>query len=219
VVEMKVIIFGAGGLAKVVCEAIELEGSYEVAGFLDDSRKGKFLGYPILGKCPGYAAIFKKLKIENAIITFGYYFLKERLFYIKGIAKRKNIRFINAVHPKAVVSESARIGNGVYIGPGVIINPGAKIGDNSVIWSGSIIEHDNVIGKNVFITPRVTTAGYVRIGDNSFLGMGATIVKASIGRHVTIGAGSLVLGDVPSNKYLLGNPARVIKTKDKVSYV
>ena len=216
---MKVIIFGVGGLAKVVCEAIELDGSYEVAGFLDDAKKGRFLGYPILGKCSGYAAIFKKMKIENAIIAFGYYFLKERLFYCKDIAKRKNLKFINAIHPDAVVSKSTKIGSGVYIGPRVVINPGTKIGDNSVIWSGSIIEHDNVIGKNVFITPSVTTAGYVKIGDNSFLGMGAVIVKAVLGKHVTIGAGSLVLCDVPSNKYLLGNPARIIKTKDKVSYV
>lgn len=216
---MKVIIFGVGGLAKVICEAIEMEGSYEVAGFLDDNKKGKFLGYPILGKCSGYAAIFKKMKIENAIIAFGYYFLKERLFYCKDIAKRKNLKFINAIHPDAVVSKSVKIGSGVYIGPRVVINPDTKIGDNSVIWSGSIIEHDNVIGKNVFITPGVITAGYVKIGDNSFLGMGSAIVKAVLGEHVTIGAGSLVLTDVPSNKYLLGNPARIIKTKDKVSYV
>ena len=101
----------------------------------------------------------------------------------------------------------------------MVINPGTKIGNNSVIWSGTIIEHDNVIGQNVFITPGVRTAGYVSIGDNSFVGMGANIAKAKVGSAVTIGAGSLVLGNVKSNSYILGIPARVIRNKKKLSYV
>jgi sugar O-acyltransferase (sialic acid O-acetyltransferase NeuD family) len=216
---MKVAILGAGGLAKVACEAIKLESTYQIAGFFEDKKKGDFIGHRILGECGDYENLCRKFKIENVFIAFGYHFLKARLFYYSKINKNKNLRLISAVHPSAIISSSAQIGRGVYVGPGVIINPGARIGDNSVIWSGSIIEHDNIIGKNVFITPGVTTAGYVKIGDNSFIGMSATIAKANIGKNVTVGAGSLVLNDSPSNSYLFGSPAKVIKIKDKISYV
>ena len=216
---MRVAIFSAGGLAKVVCEALKLQGQHEIAGFFDDRKKGKFCGYPILGKCSQFRNLCKKLEIEGLFVAFGYNFLDKRLSYCKEISKEKGLDLVNAVHPTAIIASDAKITRGVYVGAGVIINPGTKIGDNSVIWSGAIIEHDNNIGKNVFICPGVRTAGYTEIGDNSFIGMGANIAKAKIGRNVTVGSASLVLDDVKSNNYIIGTPAKIIKTKKKPSYV
>ncbi|MFC1667578.1 NeuD/PglB/VioB family sugar acetyltransferase [Candidatus Omnitrophota bacterium] len=216
---MRVAIFSAGGLAKVVCESLRLQNQHRIVGFFDDVKKGRFCGCPILGKCSQFRSLSKKLKIKGLFVAFGYHFLDKRLSYCKEIAREKELDFVNAVHPAATISSDAEIGKGVYIGPGVIVNPGTKIGDNSIIWSGTIIEHDNNIGKNVFISPGVRTAGYTEIGDNSFIGMGADITKAKIGRNVTVGTASLVLNNVKSNKYILGMPARIIKTKKKLSYV
>jgi len=216
---MKVAIFSAGGLAKVVCEALELQGQHNIAGFFDDRKKGKFCGYPILGKCSRFRSLCKKLEIKGLFVAFGYNFLDKRLFYRKEIARVKGLDIVNVAHPTAVISPDAKIAGGVYVGPGVIINPGTKIGDNSVIWSGVIIEHDNNIGKNVFICPGVSTAGYTEIGDNSFIGMGANIARAKIGRNVTVSSASLVLNDVKSNKYIMGIPAKIIRTKKISSYV
>ena len=216
---MRVAILAAGGLSKVISEALELEDKHSIVGFFDDKKRGSFLGYPVIGKCSEYKEICRRLKIEALVIGFGYYFLKQRLFYYKSILKDNKLKLISAIHPKAVISAHARIGRGVYIGPGVIINPGASIGNNSVIWSGTIIEHDNFIGENVFIAPGVRTAGYAEIGDNSFIGMGTNIAKVKIGKDVTVGAASLVLEDVKSNKYVLGIPAKIIRTKKKASYV
>ena len=216
---MRVVIFAAGGLGKVICEALELEGAHEITGFFDDAKKGKFCGYPILGKCSQYKTLCQKLKIEAAIVAFGYHFLNKRLLYCKKINGEKTIDSVNVIHPSAIISLEAKLGRGIYIGPGVIINPGARVGDNSIIWSGTVIEHDNLIGKNVFVAPGVNTAGYTKIGDSSFIGMGANIAKAEIGKNVTVAAGSLVLKDVKSNKYISGIPARIIREKRKASYV
>ncbi|MBN3039019.1 MAG: acetyltransferase [Candidatus Omnitrophica bacterium] len=216
---MKVAVLGAGGLAKVICDALNLEGKHEIAGFFDDAKRGRFLKYPILGRCAQYGELCRKLKIRAIIVAFGYNFLDKRLSYCAKIGRDKKIKSINAIHPSAVISPGAEIGKGVYIGPGVIVNPGAKIGDNSVIWSGAIIEHDNLIGKNVFICPGARTAGYVSLGDNTFVGMGANITKARIGKNVTVGAGSLVLDNVKSDKYVFGVPAKIIRTKKSCSYV
>jgi len=216
---MRIAILAAGGLTKVMLEAVELEGQHEIIGLLDDSKKGSFAGYPIMGKCSQYKKICQKLDIEGLIIGFGFRFLSQRLNYYHSIVKDKTLSLVSAIHPQSIISPKAKLGQGVYVGPGVIINPGARIGDNSVIWSGSIIEHDNLIGKNVFITPGVKIAGYARLGENAFIGMGATIDKVNIGANVTVGASSLVLNNVSANQYVLGSPAKLIRKKKAIAYV
>jgi len=216
---MRIAVFAAGGLGKVMCEALREDGGYNIVGFFDDKKKGRFFGYPILGKCSQYERLYRKFKIEGLIIAFGYYFLDKRVSYYRELIRNRKLHLVNAIHPTAIMSPDAEIGKGVYIGPGAIINPGAKIGDNSVIWSGTIIEHDNIIGKNVFISPGVKTAGYTKIDDNSFIGIGSNIAKANIGKNVTVGAGSLVLTDIKSNSYVFGSPAKIIKIKKSKVYV
>ncbi|MBU3911968.1 MAG: acetyltransferase [Candidatus Omnitrophica bacterium] len=216
---MRIAIFAAGGLGKVICDALKKDGSHDIVGFFDDKKKGKFFGYPILGKCGQYQALCKRLNIQGLIVAFGYFFLDKRLSYYKKILNSKKLHLVNAVHPKAIISDDVKIGQGIYIGPGVIVNPGTRIGDNSVVWSGAIIEHDNIIARNVFITPGVKTAGYTKIGDNSFVGLAANIAKSNIGKNVTVAAGSLVLSDIKSNSYVCGVPARTIKIKKRLAYV
>lgn len=54
----------------------------------------------------------------------------------------------------------------------------------------------------------------MRKGELSFLGIGATIIQAiEIGKNVTIGAGSVVIKNIPDNVVALGNPAKIVKSK------
>jgi FlaA1/EpsC-like NDP-sugar epimerase len=69
----KLIVFGAGGHAKVVIDIIEQQGEYEIAGLLDDDprHKGKyFFGYAVLGtraELPGLIST----QLRHAIVTIG----------------------------------------------------------------------------------------------------------------------------------------------------
>jgi len=52
-------------------------------------------------------------------------------------------------------------------------------------------------------------------GELSFLGIGATIIQGiKIGKNVTIGAGSVIIKDIPDNVITVGNPAKIIKSKN-----
>lgn len=87
---------------------------------------------------------------------------------------------------------------------GIIINGNVKIGKNCSIRPFTVIgnkkDGDNssvpIIGNNVEIGCNVSIIGKVKIGDN-----------------VSIGAGSVVITDIPSNSICAGNPARVIRSK------
>ena len=52
----------------------------------------------------------------------------------------------------------------------------------------------------------------MRIGDGSWIGTGSVVLPgATIGKHCTIGANSVVTGDIPDYSVAVGAPARVIK--------
>ncbi len=54
----------------------------------------------------------------------------------------------------------------------------------------------------------------MRKGELSFVGIGTTIIQGTkIGKNVTIGAGSIVIKDIPDNIIALGNPAKIVKSK------
>ena len=138
-----------------------------------------------------------------------------------------------------VFKGSIEIGNNVKIGKGAIISnyerPGSvKIGDGTIIgWNNNYYcQGGLVIGRNVLFASNVCilTANHgfanlgmpiveqeseydaVVIGDDSWIGYNVIILPGvSIGRHVVIGAGSVVTHDMPDNSVCAGNPCKVIR--------
>lgn len=78
-------------------------------------------------------------------------------------------------HPAAVVSESARIGKGVWIGPHVSIEDGVEIGDNGIVEANSVIKKNCRIGPSCRIYPNVTLYEGMVLGRNVTLHSGAVV--------------------------------------------
>lgn len=102
---------------------------------------------------------------------------------------------------------------------GIEIHPGASIGHGLFIdhGAGVVIGETCVIGDDVLIYHGVTLGGtgkdegkrHPTVGDGAVLGAGATILgNIKIGTCAKIGAGALVLSDVPENSTVVGEPAR-----------
>lgn len=127
------------------------------------------------------------------------------------LIRSKGRDIINVIHPTASLSAKVILGTGNFISRNVAVNVLAEIGNNCILNTGSIIEHECVIGNNVHIAPGAVLAGNVTIGNNSFIGANAVIKQGvTIGSDVIIGAGSVVIKNISNSIIVVGNPAKVI---------
>ena len=105
---------------------------------------------------------------------------------------------------------------------GIEIHPGAKIGKGLFIdhGNGVIIGETTVIGDNVTLYQGVTLGGtgkekgkrHPTIGNNVMISAGAKVLGSfTVGENSKIGAGSVVLSEVPPNCTVVGVPGRVVK--------
>ena len=144
-----------------------------------------------------YASLFGLYK-ENARLVLKIFGIKLK-FRSPGINQLADVCCIPDI-------ETLKKNNVTFPHPvGIVINPSAKIGKNCVIYqnvtigSGKYSEKYNcqvpIIGENVTIYANSVVIGGIYVGKNS-----------------VIGAGSIVVRDVPENVIVAGNPAKIIKT-------
>jgi sugar O-acyltransferase (sialic acid O-acetyltransferase NeuD family) len=122
--------------------------------------------------------------------------------------------FYTAVHPSAQFrAEGVEIGEGAMICAGTVMTTDIKIGRHCTLNLGTTVGHDCVIEDFVTITPGVNLTGRVHVRRGAYIGIGANLVCRSttipleIGEYATVGAGSVVLQDVPAHTLVVGIPA------------
>jgi UDP-perosamine 4-acetyltransferase len=96
---------------------------------------------------------------------------------------------------------------------GVVINAESVIADLVIVNTGATIDHDCVIGLAAHIAPQSGLAGNVTVGSETFIGIGTKVIPGvCIGEHVMIGAGGVVISDLPDGVTAVGVPVRIVST-------
>ena len=106
------------------------------------------------------------------------------------------------------ISKNTNIGYGLYIGHNgpVIVSDTAILGNN--------------VNLSQFVTIGSNKGAAAVIGDDVYIGPNVCIVEnVNIGSHTTIGAGSVVVKNVPDGVTVAGNPARIISTKNHDEFI
>jgi acetyltransferase EpsM len=205
----KVILLGAGGIAIVAAEIARSRG-LEIVGFLDDRAEKAgtmFCGAPVLGNFDMLAAL--RQDVPQAVVAFGN--CHGRINVARTVLSY-GFSLPNLIHPSAVVSPGASIGQGAIIMPGTVINYGTRIGSNIILNTAASIDHECSIGNGVHIGPGARLSGLVAIGNATWIGIGSVIRESiHIGNNVLLGAGSLVLKDIPDGVVAYGAPAKIIR--------
>jgi len=108
--------------------------------------------------------------------------------------------FLTLVSPHAIVSDYARLEDGVQIMANAVVQTGVEIGDNSIINTSASIDHDCRIGAHNHIAPAVTFSGDVTTGDSVHIGTAAIVIQGvHIGFNAVVGAGSIITKSVDAD--------------------
>ena len=175
-------LYGASGHGKVIKEILEAQ-SISIDAFVDDDQGiSQLCGIPILHYCEGLTPMIVSIGINRTR---------------KKIVEKLSCQFMTAIHPTAIVSPSAIIGEGTVVMPGAIINADAVIGKHCIVNTGASIDHECVIGDYCHIAPHVTLCGQVHVGEGTLIGAGAAVVE-----------------DVLDNATVVGVPAKLLKIRD-----
>lgn len=201
-----VVIIGGGGHAKVVIESLRAAGRTIVAVIDADPTPRDVLGVPVVGD----DSVLPRLRREGLTRAFVAIGDNRLRFKLAERLRAQGFELANAIHPAAVLSSSARLGQGVAVMAGAVINAETDVGDLSIINTGAVVDHDCRLGAACHLGPASALAGGVRIGDRTFLGVGSRVIpNIKIGADTVVGAGSIVVRDLADGVVAFGVPAKI----------
>lgn len=191
-------LYGASGHAKVILDILKAQG-VGVEGLIDDNSE--------INQMLGFRVFHGEKSFSPIIISIGNNGIR------KTISEQLTGEFATAIHPTAVISDFATIGEGTVVMQGAIIQSSAYIGKHCIINTGASVDHDCQIGDFVHISPHSTLCGNVTIGEGTWIGAGSIILPGvKVGKWSVIGAGSVVSKDIPDRVLAVGNRCKVIKS-------
>jgi sugar O-acyltransferase (sialic acid O-acetyltransferase NeuD family) len=191
------LIFGAGQVAEVFADYLQVAGRNVSAFVIDDGYESTIkTDKPIIP----FSSVRESAPPENYCFVVGMSF--------KGLNKPRAEKFeamlglgysaISHLDTRASFGRFGSLGGGLFILENNVIQSPFDIGNNCILWSGNHVGHHTKIGNHVFIASHAVIGGGCEIGDRSFIGVNATIRdNVKVGADCIIGAGALVLTDVP----------------------
>lgn len=124
------------------------------------------------------------------------------------------------IMPNSKIGENCNIGQNVVISPEVVLGKNCKVQNNVSIYTGVICEDDVFLGPSMVFTNVINPRSAVNrkseyakthVGRGASIGANATIVCGNdIGEFAFIGAGAVVVKDVPAYALVVGNPSKQI---------
>jgi UDP-2-acetamido-3-amino-2,3-dideoxy-glucuronate N-acetyltransferase len=144
------------------------------------------------------------------------------------IGEGSKIWHFSHIMKDAVVGEQCNIGQNVVVSPGVTLGKGCKVQNNVSIYTGVICEDYVFLGPSMVFTNVINPRAHIirkdeykitRVAQGASIGANATIVCGiSIGQYALIGAGAVVIRDVPDFALVVGNPSRQIGWVSKAGH-
>ncbi|ART78205.1 transferase [Sutcliffiella horikoshii] len=204
-------IIGAGGFGREVTWLIEeinrVNKEWNIVGFVDDNENiqgTEINGYKVVGNIE-----WLKMQAIYVVCAIGDPIIKKKT--IERIIDSKNTYPV-LIHPSVIYSDRVLFGAGSVICASSILTTDIKVGNHVIINLDCTIGHDATLGDYTTILPSVNVSGHVVTKECVSVGTGSAIIQGvSIGKNTIVGAGAIVVKDLPEDCTAVGSPAKPIK--------
>jgi sugar O-acyltransferase (sialic acid O-acetyltransferase NeuD family) len=202
----ELVVFGCGGHAKVVIEAVLACDPERVIHIVDDDPDA--IGHTVLGVSVSGGRDWLAANAPGASVALGIGGNRARMDVLDWLnSQGREIETV--VHPSAIIGATVNVGAGSFLSAGSIAIADARIGRGAIVNTGASVDHDCVIGDGAHIGPGVRLCGNVTVGARTLLGVGSAVRPGiNIGADVIVGAGSAVVSDLADGRTYCGCPAR-----------
>jgi UDP-perosamine 4-acetyltransferase len=204
--QIDLVIFGAGGHAKVVIETC-IGTRFRPVVCLGASRWTNLVGVNVEPEAQGEQ--WKAQGVQYAFVAIGDNCIRER---VAANVLALGFELATIVSPHACVSPTARLDRGTVVMAGAIVQVETRIGECGIVNTGASIDHECVLGRAVHAAPQSTLCGNVVAGNRAWIGAGSTIIEGTrIADDVFIAAGATVVRNVEQvGSRVAGVPARLL---------
>lgn len=203
-------IVGASGFGREVRWLVDRVNakspSWNLIGFIDEGIPvGEAVDdLPVLG---GDDFLLNYSDDLDVCIAVGSAKLREQIH--RKLSSNEHLNYPNIVDPNALSSLRVDLGVGNIICAGNIITTGVSFGSFAIVNLACTIGHDASIGDYVTLYPGVNLSGGTVLGRCVELGTGSSVIQqVRIGDESVIGAGAVVVRDIPARCTAVGCPAR-----------
>jgi sugar O-acyltransferase (sialic acid O-acetyltransferase NeuD family) len=216
----RVVIFGAGDIARLACVYLQRDSRHDVVAFTVDREfrhTDNLMGLPVV---PFDEACDRFPAIDHAMfIALSYGRMNKDRADKCAIAKARGYELVSYVSSRCTFLTDEPVGENCFILEDNTIQPFVKVGNNVTMWSGNHIGHDSVIEDHCFITSHVVVSGHVRVGAYSFLGVNSTLRNSiCVAPETLVGAGAVIMKDtVHKGVYLPQRAELFSKTSDHIA--
>lgn len=207
----KLVIIGAGGFGREVAWLTErinkVNETWHLMGFLDDNKKihGSIVeGYPVLGGIDWIKSCENEVYFVCAIASSKV--RRDIIHHLSGV------RFATVIDPSVIISNRVKIGEGCIICAGTIITVDIEIGTHVIINWDCTVGHDAKLHDFTTLYPSVNISGGSELEECAEMGTGSQIIQGlKIGEGSFVGAGAVVVREIPKECTAVGCPAKPIK--------
>lgn len=188
VAKLHLLIVGAGGHGRYVAVAVLISGDFDLVGFLDDgafANVDDVWGLPLLGPAEGFADC--AAVASHALVAIGGNALRQKF---SGQMKLAGYALASVIHPRAIVSPSAHLEEGIALMAGAIVGTEAVLAQGVIVNCGSVVDHHAQVQDFDNLGVNACMAGESVLGALAWMQAGAAIgygVQWEAGRVLKLG--------------------------------
>lgn len=207
--KINVVIVGNSIASEIVYGYISSDERYNIVAFTVDeefiSEVTKF-DLPVVD----IAVLENRFPCNNyqILLGIGYKNVNQNRTFFFHKMKQMGYQIVTYIHPSAVVSPTAKIGEGSFVLSNSVIEPYVIIKENVLIWSNCTIAHHSEVESHCWIASNSIISGQAKVKEYTFIGVGSTICnEVTIGAKNIIGAACMISKNTNSNEVFLARSA------------